>query len=224
MTNRLGNARLVLTLVAACLTTAGCLTSGDSEDSPDTPVDPGPDATNRAPTISGNPPPAVVVGQNYSFTPSASDPDGDQLTFAIQGKPAWAEFDPDTGSLSGLATMGSEGSYPNISITVSDGVASASLPSFAVEVTQSALGSVTLSWTPPTQNEDGSALVDLAGYNIYYGTSPGNYDTTIRIDNPGVVNYVVENLSPNTYYFVATAFNSGNVESDFSTGVSTVVN
>ena len=46
---------------------------------------------------------------------------------------------------------------------------------FHVEVTQSALGSMTLSWTAPTENTDGSQLNDLAGYKLYYGTSAGNY-------------------------------------------------
>jgi hypothetical protein len=30
---------------------------------------------------------------------------------------------------------------------------------------------VTLTWIQPTQNSDGSALTDLTGYKIYYGTS-----------------------------------------------------
>jgi hypothetical protein len=34
-------------------------------------------ATNSAPQISGTPSPMVNVGQSYSFTPTASDPDGD---------------------------------------------------------------------------------------------------------------------------------------------------
>ena len=41
-------------------------------------------AENTAPTISGTPSPIVNVDQSYSFTPTASDPDGDTLTFSIQ--------------------------------------------------------------------------------------------------------------------------------------------
>jgi hypothetical protein len=77
------------------------------------------------------------------------------------------------------------------------------------------LGSATLSWTPPTQNTDGSPLTDLSGYKIYYGNESGNYQTTIQIDNPGITIFVVEYLTPNTYYFVLAAVKSG-VESDFS--------
>ena len=78
-------------------------------------------------------------------------------------------------------------------------------------------GSVILSWQPPTQNADGSPLRDLAGYNIYVGTGTGNYDVQeIRLDNPGLTTYVVENLRPGTYYFAATAVNSSGMESAFS--------
>ena len=78
-------------------------------------------------------------------------------------------------------------------------------------------GSVELSWQPPTENADGSTLSDLSGYNIYVGTSSNNFEyREIRLDNPGLTAYVVENLEPGTYYFAATAFNSSGVESAFS--------
>jgi trimeric autotransporter adhesin len=54
-------------------------------------------AANRAPTITGTPATATTVGQSYSFTPSASDPDGQALTFSIANKPAWASFSTSTG-------------------------------------------------------------------------------------------------------------------------------
>jgi len=89
--------------------------------------------------------------------------------------------------------------------------------------TQVGTGSTTLSWMPPTQNSDGSPLTDLAGYKIYFGNESGNYHTSIQIDNPGLALYVVENLTPNIYYFVLTAINSSGVESQFSNEVSKLV-
>ena len=83
-------------------------------------------------------------------------------------------------------------------------------------VTQSATGSVTLSWAPPELNTDGTYVDDLAGYNIYYGTTSGSYDYVVSIDDPGITTYVIDNLSPATYYFVATALNSAGAESAFS--------
>jgi hypothetical protein len=35
-------------------------------------------------------------------------------------------------------------------------------------------GTATLAWTAPTRNSDGSKITGLAGYYIYYGTSPSN--------------------------------------------------
>ena len=183
----------------------------DPTDSSVPPID-----ENSPPSISGTPGPSTKVSERYTFTPVASDPDGDALTFNIRNIPLWADFDSSTGTVSGVPNLGDEGTYSNITITVSDGKASSSLPQFSVAVNQFATGATTLSWTPPTQNEDGSSLIDLAGYKIYYGVSQGNYPHQIRIDNPGVTTYMVDNLSPNTYYFVSTSFNDAGVESDFS--------
>jgi len=81
---------------------------------------------------------------------------------------------------------------------------------------QALAGSVTLTWTPPTQNTDGTELTDLAGYRLYWGTSSGNYPSSVTIDNPGVTSYVLDGLAAGTYYFAATAFNTAGVESDYS--------
>jgi hypothetical protein len=62
---------------------------------------PPPPPSNSAPTISGTPPSSVLEGVQYRFRPSASDPDGDTLSFSISNRPAWAAFDSATGELSG---------------------------------------------------------------------------------------------------------------------------
>src|SRR4030095_3632239 len=74
------------------------------------------DAANRAPSISGSPPTAVVAGNVYSSRPTASDPDGDTLVFAIDGRPSWASFDTQTGRLSGTPTAA--GTHSGIAIRV----------------------------------------------------------------------------------------------------------
>ena len=152
----------------------------------------------------------------YSFRPSAEDADGDAISFSISNKPRWASFNSATGELSGQPLLGDEGVYAQIVISATDGSATSALPSFAIEVTQVALGSMPLSWTAPTENSDGTALTDLAGYNLYYGTSASNYPHRIRIDNPSISTYLVENLLPDTYYVVATSFNAVGVESAYS--------
>jgi hypothetical protein len=205
----------ILAGLVALAPLAGCLSGSDGpENQKPAPDDGG--SSNQPPTISGNATLAITIGDSYSFTPSASDPDGDPLTFSIDNRPSWASFNSNTGALTGTPTLGDVGSFTNIRISVSDGQASASLPGFRIDVSQVALGSATLSWTAPTQNEDGSALTNLAGYKIYYGRSSGTYSNEVRIDNPGVTSFVVENLSPDTYFFAATALNSAGAESRFS--------
>jgi len=80
-------------------------------------------------------------------------------------------------------------------------------------------GDATLSWDPPTTNEDGSPLTDLAGYKIYYGTTSGNYTNSIDVGN--VTTYTVVNLTEGvTYFFVVSAYDTLGNESDYSNEVS----
>lgn len=83
-------------------------------------------------------------------------------------------------------------------------------------------GAVTINWIPPTENEDGTKLNDLAGYRIYYGEDSGNYKKVIRIKNKEQTNYILlGHLKPDkTYYFVITAFDTSGNESDPSKEVS----
>ncbi len=92
-------------------------------------------AENQAPSISGSMATAVEVAQNYSFVPSASDPDGDNLTFSISNLPSWASFDTGTGALIGIPVNDDIGDYNNIMISVSDGSLSDSL-SFSISVVE----------------------------------------------------------------------------------------
>ena len=179
---------------------------------------------DNPPTISGSPRKAVKIGDTYSFTPTVVESDGDPLTFYLGNQPRWADFNDKTGKLSGRPGPGDVGTYSNIQVAVSDGSSVVYMPSFSVSVTQSGSSSATLSWTPPTQNTDGSQLTDLAAYKIYYGLSEGNYTNQIRINNPGISTYVVDNLTPDTYYFVSTSINSSGVESDFSNVARKIVN
>ncbi len=115
---------------------------------------------NRAPTISGTPTAAVTVGTWYYFQPQARDPDGNPVTFSIQNKPSWLAFYPASGRLSNTATKAAIGTYSNIVIKVSDGVASASLPPFSITVSSSS-GTTNkppvISGTPSTSVNAGSA-------------------------------------------------------------------
>lgn len=79
-------------------------------------------------------------------------------------------------------------------------------------------GSATLSWTAPTTNVDGTPLIDLAGYKVYFGTTSKVYGSSIDIGlsagNPPT--YTINNLGTGTYFFAVTAYDSTGIESSFS--------
>jgi hypothetical protein len=112
---------------------------------------------NQSPVISGTPIRTIQVAQTYSFQPSASDPDGDKLTYSITNRPTWATFSTTTGRLTGTPAAANVGAYSNIVIRVSDGRASASLAAFSISVTAAANSAPTISGTAPTTARVGSA-------------------------------------------------------------------
>jgi len=85
------------------------------------------------------------------------------------------------------------------------------------------LGSATLSWDAPTENTNGTPLTDLAGYTIYYGSSPGSLTQTISVADASATSYVVDNLSSGSYYFaVAADATDGTQSAQSSVGSKTI--
>src|SRR5690606_30356064 len=102
---------------------------------------------------------------------SASDPDGQTLTYSITNKPAWASFSTSTGRLSGTPGDNHAGTTSGIVITVSDGTLSASLAAFSITVASTnraptvsgtpattATVGATYSFKPTASDPDGDAL------------------------------------------------------------------
>ncbi|HVF18510.1 MAG TPA: putative Ig domain-containing protein [Steroidobacteraceae bacterium] len=170
-------------------------------------------AANAAPSVSGTPATSATVGAAYNFQPSASDANGDTLAWTIENRPSWLTFNTATGRLSGTPTTA--GTASNIIIRVSDGAATATLPAFAITTSGggTTTGSATLSWQAPTQNTDGSALTNLAGYRIVYGTSQNSLNQVIQISSAGTTTYVVDGLTSATWYFAIKAYSSNGTES-----------
>lgn len=169
-------------------------------------------------SLSGTPQSAVTAGQSYAFTPAVSGAGGTAVKFTIRNAPAWASFDTSSGKLSGTPQAGNAGTYADILISASDGQATASLPAFSITVAEanSGSGSADVSWTPPTTNTDGSTLTDLAGYDIYYGTSATTLTQEVQVTNIGVTNYVVGGLTSGTWYFAVSAYTTTGAESKLS--------
>lgn len=188
----------------------------------DTPTPPA-GGTNSTPTIQGQPGASVLMGQSYSFLPAAKDADGDTLTFTAANVPDWATFNTATGRLSGTPAAADVGTYSGITITVSDGKATASTAAFAIVVTAVGSATATISWIPPTSNMDGSVLTDLASYRILYGRSVDDLSLTVDVSNPGMSRFVVENLTSGAWYFAVIAVNSAGVTSPLSNVASKTV-
>lgn len=202
-------------VLAVCLGLAAC--GGSSGGAPAGPQ------PNRPPVISGSPPTAITAGQNYSFTPTASDSDGDALTFSVSNLPSWASFNTANGSITGTPTQTDVGLYQSISITVTDGTAPVSLPSFFIDVLSSAGSTLTLSWTPPTTSTDGSPLNDLLGYRIQWGNQSGMYQNVMQVNDQNAVSATVSGLTAGTYYFVVSAVDNSSNESANSNEAMAVV-
>lgn len=176
---------------------------------------PAPPPVNHPPTISGTPATSVQSGAGWSFTPTASDLDGDPLSFSVMGAPAWASLDRTTGRLSGIPGPDDVGTTEGIVITVSDGVGYASLAAFTLAVQPNTAGTALVSWMPPTQRTDGSPLSDLTGYRLYYGTRADSLTRTINLNN-GLSSYMVEGLETGTWYFAVVASDSAGRDSALS--------
>lgn len=157
----------------------------------------------------------AAVGSQFEFVPGPAHAGGEEIVYSVTNLPSWASFDERTGRLGGTPPPGSEGVYADIVISANDGQNVSSL-SLTIEVVSQGIATISLSWTAPLENDDGSVLTDLAGYVIYYGRSPGDYDSSVRIMNAGLTTYLLEGLTPGTYYIVATAVNSAGLESRFS--------
>jgi hypothetical protein len=226
-TGNIGSKVLALALVALLsLGMAGCKTDSEknAEETPtggSTPTPPTGGSTgggttptaNRAPILTGTPITTAKTTVPYSFQPVAKDADGDALTFTIAGKPDWASFSTSTGRLQGTPPADRTGTYSGVQITVSDGKLSTAMPAFSISVVPPAIGSAELAWQPPTTNEDGTPLADLSGYVIRFGKSGGALDQSVKISNPGMTMYVVENLTEGTWYFSLSSVNGAGVES-----------
>jgi hypothetical protein len=94
------------------------------------------------------------------------------------------------------------------SVGVSNGTATGN-SSGSGEGVAAGKGTATLVWTPVTQNTDGTLLMDLAGYKVFYGQSTSMMNSAQALSDPSLTTYVVTNLSSGTWYFSVAAYTSG---------------
>lgn len=140
-----------------------------------------------------------------TFTASATSANGQlatSLTWSstlsecvASGHPSWEGDKPSSGSLD-LPPITLSGTY-----------------TLTLACSQPGDDTASLFWKAPTQNTDGSALTNLAGYRVVYGRSPTTMTQTVELANPSLLAYVVEELSPGTWHFAVKAYNAAGVES-----------
>jgi hypothetical protein len=72
-------------------------------------------------------------------------------------------------------------------------------------------------------NVDGTALTDLSGYIVFYGTASRIYSGSLKISDPGITLTSIEDLPSGRWYFSVKSVNAAGVESDFSGEVQAVI-
>jgi hypothetical protein len=168
-------------------------------------------------SLSANPSIGVAPLQ-VAFAASASDPDGNIVTYDwdFDGD---GLYDSSTTANTISYTYATAGTYTAI-VKVTDDRGATATGQAIITAESGSLRSVTLSWDAPTTNTDGTPLTDIAGYKVYYGTEYGNYTQNIDVGN--VTTYKVANLTEGlTYYFAVTAYDTSANESTYSNDVST---
>ncbi len=125
-----------------------------------------------------------------------------------------------SGSASTAASTASSASAPSSSTAATTPTSGESKTVSSGSSTSSQPQAITLAWDAPTQNTDGSALTNLQGYQILYGTSAAALTQKISISTTGQQNYVVENLTSGTWYFEVIAINAAGEPSGPSSIVS----
>jgi hypothetical protein len=160
---------------------------------------------NRAPTLVQPPSQTSAEGSPVTLTLSASDPDGDVLTYSASGLPPGLSVNSSTGVISGTPTFTSAGTY-SVTATVSDGPLSDSRalswiiintnrpPTLAQPANQVSAPGGTVSLQLSASDPDGTALSYQASglpAALTIDASTGLISGTIGTDVAGVFDVTV---------------------------------
>jgi hypothetical protein len=75
----------------------------------------------------------------------------------------------------------------------------------------------------PTENTNGTALTDLAGVRIFYGTSPSSLSHMVQVASASETSYTISNLAAGSWYFGGVAYTTSGVQSAMSAVVSALI-
>jgi hypothetical protein len=153
------------------------------------------------------------VGEAYDWKPTATDEDGDTLSFSVVNLPPWASMDPASGHITGTPGENDVGVYESIAITVGDSKQQSATAPFSITVTgEVGSGVASLQWETPPSKVDGSPLDDLAGYRILYGRTSDDLDKSVLIGNATTTSYEFTSLTNGIWYFAVVAVSSCGLE------------
>ena len=93
----------------------------------------GEETPNHAPQITSSPVTAATATQAYGYQVTATDADGDALTFGLTTFPTGMTMGPTTGLISWTPTAGQTGPH-DVTVTVSDGKGGSDAQSFTITV------------------------------------------------------------------------------------------
>jgi hypothetical protein len=161
-------------------------------------------------------------GADGSSSVAAASTDTDTVTALVS--PSVGVIDRSSGvdSTASVASVASNTTSSGTTTPASGTNTSSTVTKTTTPVT-TVNGVATLDWLPPTENSDGSVLTNLAGYTVYYGTSPGNLAQSVKVTNPGLTAYAVTGLSSGTWYFAVSSYSADGVESSRTNTISTKI-
>lgn len=167
--------------------------------------------TDQCKSWTAAPKSACAVDSFAASVPDGAEPLGVVLTWNVAGVQACVASGAWTGARAASGTHSIAGLPAPASYTLT-----CSAP-------PAAPGSALLRWEPPTQNTDGSALANLAGHRIQYGTDAARLTQLIEVPNAIAMpasdsatdkQFTVVGLAAgNTWYFTMTAYSAGGNES-----------
>lgn len=159
-------------------------------------------SSNQAPNITSSPNTTALENSGWSYTITATDPDGDSIIYNYEGSlPFWMSWNAGTHTLSGTPTYTALGTH-SITLTATDDLSNKSIQSFDVEVID-VNNAPTFSSTP-----NYNAIVDsLWSYQIIaYDVDLDTIVESIVFDSIATWMSVDSNIGGDgTYQFIATS-------------------
>jgi len=193
----------------------------------DTPVDAPANAPVSAPVDTGRESPAqpVEVGGDplvtlIARTNSSLNGSGTQLEWSTENVDECQTSGAWDGAVetAGVVNLSHEASGEHTYMISCRGALGTAMAMVTITVESTALV-----WEAPGRNTDGSALTDLAGYNLYYGTEPGRY-TQVRAVRDASQTELELPVEPGTYYMALTAYDMSGNESELSNEITRIIN